>query len=481
VTAAVGSDVSRQPGPDDTVAVRASGDDGTPRRAAGWMTRLRDAIFPEAPATPVSRRQLVIGAGLLAFGVIYSLGRVRGVGALDGVFAEDGANFLADAANRSMLDAVLNPVNGYYLTYQRVLAEITTAFPISLWASVNAIFAAVSTVVLAFVVYAASGAHLRHPALRLMAAAPVVMQWVANGEIVDNVATLQFPALYAIFWLLLGVQTRRSGKIAAPIFTAVAALSTILTITLIPLALARTILRRDRTGLLMTVTLVLGGAVQLLGMATGNAERSNIGESPRFEPQWILDQFANVQVPVAFLGEGWIQGEVVHTGEHKALIALAWAVPLAALVLALLRRTRPAWILAAIAAAYAVALFALQIALIGRVPGRYLLPSMLLLVTTVIALLLPRSWDGGTSWTGPEGFGTVPIVVLATLLAVVALANYRLDHVYRTPGVPSWSKQVTANTEKCRQDPALPAVTFQSGPLSKRAWGAFPVPCDRLR
>lgn len=442
------------------------------------MTRLRDALFPEAPATPVSRRQVVVAAVLLAFGVVYSLGRVRGPGALDSVWAEDGANFLADAANLSVRDAFLNPINGYYLTYQRMAAEVITLFPVSLWAPVNALVAAASTAGLAFVVYAASGAHLRHPALRLVAAAPVVMQWASNGEIVEAVATLQFPALYAIFWLLLGLQVRRAGKIAAPIFTAIAALSTILTVTLIPLAIARSVLRRDITGILMTVTLVLGAGVQLLGVDT---ERSNVGESPRFEPQWILDQFANVQVPVAFLGEGWIRGEVVHANEHKALIALAWAIPLAALVLALLRRTRAAWILAAVAAVHALGIFALQIALIGRVPGRYLLPSTLLLVTVTVALLLPRSWTAGTSWTGREGFGTVPIVALATLLTVVAIANYRLDHVYRTTGVPSWSKQVTANTALCKADPSLKAVAFRSGPPNKRMWGSFAVPCSRLR
>jgi hypothetical protein len=134
-----------------------------------------------------------------------------------------------------------------------------------------------------------------------------------------------------------------------------------------------------------------------------------------------------------------------------------------------------------VAAVHAVGLFALQVALRGGVPGRYVLPSMLLLVTATVALLRPRSWTGGTSWRGPEGFGYAPIVVLATLLTVVAIGNYRRDHVWRTTSVPSWTKQVTANTALCKADPGLKAVTFRSGPASKRAWGAFAVSCDRLR
>jgi hypothetical protein len=98
-----------------------------------------------------------------------------------------------------------------------------------------------------------------------------------------------------------------------------------------------------------------------------------------------------------------------------------------------------------------------------------------------VALLRPRSWTGGTSWTGPEGFGNVPIVVLATLLAVVAIGNYRHDHLWRTTSVPSWSKQVAANTATCKADPGLKTVPFRSGPASKRAWGSFAVPCSRLR
>ncbi|BCB89120.1 hypothetical protein Psuf_064330 [Phytohabitans suffuscus] len=419
----------------------------------------------------------------MAFGVVYSLGRVRGpgAGAIDTVWAEDGANFLHDAANMTPYDAFTTPLNGYYHFFPRLLAEITTLLPVSAWAACNATLAALSTAGLALIVYAASGAHLRHPALRLLVAAPVVAQWAANGEIVDNVATLQFPALYALFWVLLAVQARRAGKLAAPVFALVVALSTTLAITLLPLALARAVLRRDRGGILMAVALALGVGVQLYTYLSGGAEREIVGVVPNYDPLWNLKQFAELQIPVTYLGESWIRVPIVHTTEHRALILLAWAVLLTAVGLALWRRTRPAWLLAAVAGVHALGLFAVQVAMRGGVPGRYLLPSLLLLVTATVALLLPSTWTGATSCRGPEGFGNVPIVVLATLLTVVAVANYRHDHIWRTTSVPSWSKQVAANEALCAADPSLKAVTFRSGPASKRMWGSFAVPCSRLR
>jgi hypothetical protein len=313
----------------------------------------------------------------------------------------------------------------------------------------------------------------------------VVTQWASVGEVATNVATLQFPALYALFWVLLHVPARRAGRLAAPLFAGLVALSTTLVVTLLPLALARVVVRRDRAGVFTAGALILGVGVQLLGLATGRAERGDLGE-PRYEPLWIVDQFAVIQVPVAYLGEIWIRGytllaqPLVHVNEHRALILLGWLVPLAALALALLRHTRPAWLLAAVAAAHALGIFGLQIALLGRVPGRYLVPSMLLLVTAVVALLQPLAWNGGLSLRSPDGVGAVPIVVLATLLTVVSIANYRTTHIWRNPGVPSWSGQVTANRAKCQAEPALDKVVFRSGPRGK-VWATLKVPCARLR
>jgi hypothetical protein len=95
-------------------------------------------------------------------------------------FAEDGRDFLHDAATLSVFDALTTSYAGYYHLGPRLLAEITASFPVAWWAAVNAVLVALATLGLALVVYAASGPHLRHPALRLLVAAPVVAQWAAS-------------------------------------------------------------------------------------------------------------------------------------------------------------------------------------------------------------------------------------------------------------------------------------------------------------
>jgi hypothetical protein len=452
-------------------------------RPLGRRARAAEQIFPTVPASPVTRQQVIVTVGLVLFGVAYLLGRGRPPGVLDSIYAEDGANFLSDAANRPFVEALTRSMNGYYHLYGRLLAEVTTAFPVSWWAPINTTMAVFSTLGLALLVYVASSAHLRHPYLRLLAAAPVVLQYVAHGAAVDNVATLQFPALYALFWLLLQMQVRRGWRMGAPILAGVVALSTTLAVVLIPLALARVALRRDRTGVLLAGALILGVGVQLLGLVTGDADRSGIGVI-RLDPLWALIEFVRTQVPVSFLGESWILGRSadppgvpadrgVHVTEHVALILLGWAIFGAGIGLALRRLTRPAWPLAIVAGGHALVIFVLQVVLIGQVPDRYLVAPMMLLVAAFVALLQPRSW------TGEYGVGPAPLVAFATLLLVVSLANYRLDS-YRTRHVPSWTTQIRDATAQCRAERDRLSVIVHSG-MFRHDFGRFEVPCHRLR
>jgi hypothetical protein len=422
--------------------------------------------------------------------VLYLLGRTRGAGALDSVWAEDGANFLNDAVNLSPLAAMIRPMNGYYHLYPRLLAEITTAFPVHWWALINTMLAVLSTVAMAVIVYVASSAHLRHPFLRLLVAAPIPLQWVANGEAVNNVATLQFPALYTLFWLLLQVQRRRIWQVGAPVIAAVIAATTTLAAALVPLALLRVLLRRDKVSAFLALALLTGVGAQLVGLLTGAADRGSIGGT-RADPLWVLSRFAQLQVPAAILGESWIRGTVrgtvVHINEHRALVLLAWAVMIAVLLLGLLRLTRPAWMLAAVAGVHALAIFSIEAVVMGSTPYRYLVAPMMLLITVIVAVLRPRFWlrpevpDGrGPGPALPVSVGAVPIIVFSTLLAVVALSDYRLDHWIRTPQVPSWTAQIAAATDKCRSSPGLASAKVRSGP-PKAAYGIVSIPCRRLR
>jgi hypothetical protein len=413
---------------------------------------------------------------LLAAGV-YLAFRTPGVGAFDTVWAEDGGDFLDDAVRYGTLEAITRPVNGYYLVYPRLLAEITTLFPVSWWAVVNTLFAIATTCALAAIVYRASAGHFRRPIVRLAVAAPIVLQWVANGEAVNSVATLQFAALYTAFWVLVYVARGRLGKVGGPIVVALVSLTTILSLALVPLALLRLALRRDRDSLWLTVATVGGVLVQGLGMATGDATRTGIGVLTP-DPGWVVDSFRTVAVPATFLGETTMKT----IGAHPRLWAVAWLVLVAAVAVAFWRALRPAWLLAALAGTFALGLFAMEIVPMGRVPGRYLVAPSFLLIAAVVALIRPLDAappdDRRSGRLGLSSYA--PLVALLVLVGYLSAANYRVEHQTRTKGTPSWTAQVDQFARACRADPALRNVVIRSGP-PRTPYGRVNVPCERLR
>ncbi|GIF70480.1 hypothetical protein Ais01nite_85150 [Asanoa ishikariensis] len=439
-------------------------------------SRLRDALFP-VTAEQSRRRRRAVWVVVLVAAAVYLAFRTPGAGAFDTVWAEDGADFLDDAVGAGPLDAITTPVNGYYLLYPRLLAEITTLFPVSWWAVVNTLFAIATTCAMAAVVYQASAGHFRRPLLRLAVAAPIVLQWVANGQAVNNVATLQFAALYTGFWLLVYVAKGRIGKVGGPVVLAMVSLTTILALALVPLALLRLALRRDRDSLWLTLATAGGVVVQVLGLASGAATRAGIGET-RADPGWVIGSFRRLAVPATFLGE-----TVLRTiSAHPWLWVVAWLVLVAAVLVAFWRALRPAWLFAALAFAYALGLFATEIVAMGKVPDRYLVAPSFLLITVVVALLRPQ--DAAPPDDPPAGgrrglASYVPLVVLLGLVVHLSVANYRVDYPDRTE-VRSWTAQVDRRTHQCRDNPSLDSVDVLSGPR-QMPYGRVHVPCERLR
>ena len=414
---------------------------------------------------------------MLVAAAVYQAFRTPGVGAFDTVWAEDGANFLNDAARDGPFEPITRPVNGYYLLYPRLLAEITTLFPVSWWAVVNTVFAIATTCALAAIVYQASTGHFRRPIVRLAVAAPVVLQWVANGEAVNNVATLQFAALYAGFWLIVYVARGRVGRIGGPIVVAMVSLTTILALALVPVALVRLALRRERDSLWLTVATVGGVLVQGLSLAAGAPTRAGIGEITP-DPGWVIESFRQVAVPATFLGETAMKT----IGDQPRLWVVAWLVLVAAGLVAFWRALRPAWLFAALAFAYALGVFAMEIVAMGRVPDRYLVAPSFLLITVVVALVRPQ--DAAPPEDPPAGgrrglASYVPLLVVLGLVVHLSVANYRVEYRYRTD-LPSWTAQVDQGTHQCRDDPYLRSVVVLSGP-ERMPYGRVNVPCERLR
>jgi hypothetical protein len=455
-----------------TVDQRVSGPQESPAEAP---RRLAATLFPE-PAATVGAPRRPIWLAVPLCGGLYLAWRTPGVGAWDTVWAEDGANFLNDAANRSVVDAITNTLNGYFGVYNRLVAEVVTSFPVSWWAVVNTLLAVASTLGLAAIVYSCAAGFLPHRALRLFVAAPVVLQWVANGEAVNNNATLQFPMLYALFWILLAVPRTRLGRVGAPVAAGLIALTSTLAVVFIPLALLRAAVRRDRSGIAIAAALVGAIGIQLVALAAGKADRGDIGGT-RLDLTWIGRSVFERLLPQSFFGERWIAHPITAVPDHPWLIAAALVPLVAAGSVALLRLRRPpadgpSVPLAALALLHAAGLYSAELIVLGRVPNRYLVAPSMLIVVAIVALLRPPA--------GARLAGWAPLAVVGALLAVTSIANYRVVHQTRTPSTPSWSAQVDAGRVACRADPSAFEAILLSGPRGA-PYGQVHIPCDRLR
>lgn len=443
-------DASEVPPPPATAPAAARAQ--TPlKRLAGWARNLE--LFTQRPPAPVTARKVAMAVVAVLLGTAASLARTRGPGALNSIWAEDGHDFLADAVNKTVVGAFKHPFNGYWHFGPRLLAEIASWFPIEWAPGVMSTEAALVTTVLGLIVYLASGAYFDHPALRLLAAVPVALAPAGVGWVENNVATLQFPLLYGLFWALLWVPSNWWGRLTAVGVVVFTAFSTPLAVLFVPLALVRLVIRRDLLGWALAAALASGVAMQYGGMASRGASRAGVG-IPRYDPVWAVGEYLTKVVPTAIFGEKWTfdrmeQGVcpafvVSHPQEHWILVAGSWLIGLA-LVFVAVRRGRPAVALATVAMAYSVALYSASIMTLGCSANRYFVAPALLVLTAIAALLRPRASHGSGDGTRARLAPTA--VVFLTLAAVVCVANLRSDSPRSTS--PAWSGLVRTARQQC--------------------------------
>jgi hypothetical protein len=356
--------------------------------------------------------------------------------------------------NKPFHAALTTPFNGYWHFGPRVLAEVASHFPIEWAPGVMSGEAALVTSLLGLVVYLASGAYFKHPALRLLAAVPVVLAPAGIGWVENNVATLHFPLLYGLFWALLWWPNIWWGRCAALAIVLTAAFSSPLAIVFVPFAIGRLIIRRDLLGSLLVLGLLGGVGMQFGGQALGNASRAGIG-TPRYDPIWAIGDYLEKVVPTAIFGEKWTfdrmdpgicpQFIVSQPREHAVLVAGA-ALILVGVVLVALRLSRPAWTLAIVAAAHSVMLYSVSIMTLGCAANRYFVAPALLLLTAIAAMLRPRESAEPPMDTHRL---SAPAIVFLTLATVVCIVNLRSDSP--RSGSPRWTDLVNVARQQCVQ------------------------------
>ncbi len=459
-------------------------DEPSADRPGGPISRLVRSLYPETPRRPLTLKRSLAAAVVVVAGMAASLSRTGGAGALNSTWIEDAKQFLTSALLEPLPHPILKPFSGYLHVGPRLLTEIAVLFPVRWAAPVQTLLAVGMLAVFAAVAYLGSGAFFSKVWQRLLLAAPVMMMPVGHTQSDNDVATLQFPSLYAMFWLLLWRPRSRVAQVGAVLLAAYVTSSTVLALVLLPLLVLRLFAVRDWTTRAIALGYASGAGLQIFYQVTGRATRDGIGH-PTSDVVWLLHAYATRALPRSILGEVWLGGPgtdytgapiPLHTPNHAlhvALIGLAWLIVLAAGALAVLRCTRPHWPLAVLAGGASVTIFVLQVANMGTVQPRYVIAPALLLYVMLAALLRPRERDVTAVRPDRRRLVTaVPLLVLTLVLATACAANWRVDNA-RSRSL-AWDQIIQQGRQAC----ATQNITTYSYWYT---WWYVYIPCRKLR
>jgi hypothetical protein len=473
-------------------------------RLAGIAEWLRSALFLPPLARTVSWRQVAGGVVFVVLGAAVSLARTSGPGALNTIWIEDANNFLQDALHESVMTTLTTQMNGYYDVVPRAVTAIAMTFPLTWVPGVMSACAAIGYAIFGLIAYIASGPHLRSPWLRLLIAAPACLIPLGYTQVNNDLATVQFVALYGIFWLLLWRPGTRAGQLAAPVLMLGTTLSSILPLLFAPLVAARLIADRSKVSIAIAVCWAAGLATQWSVQLRGMSDREVSGWT---NPLWVLGNYVTRVVPRALFGERALGGPgtngdghplpltIPNMAIHTALTWGAWAIVVAAIIIAVVRLTAPDWPLAVTALLFSVLLFVGEI--VNNLPivqPRYVIAPALLVYAGIVAMLRPRGAAGAArSPDAPNGqeaardtpalipalrprsaaLGWAPVVAFALVLAVTCGYNYRVTNGRSQS--PAWTAVVAAATRTCMKPANADYFYHHHG------WWQFKIPCGRVR
>ena len=175
----------------------------------------------------------------VVIGVVAMLGRIPGIPAWDGMYAEDYWVFLPGALAHPW--HLLVPDGGYIELGPRLIAQFVTYLPLRDAAAAFAIIGALITCLCALFIFHASAGFIRSPWLRGLLALAVVLLPVAPLEIPDSVVGSPWYMFMALFFAMLWRPRTRTGMAIVAIIGFMTAASEVLVIVLVPLLLVRLI------------------------------------------------------------------------------------------------------------------------------------------------------------------------------------------------------------------------------------------------
>jgi len=424
----------------------------------GWLGRTLALLFPADPPAggPRARRDAVRAAiaSIAAVGVGAGALLLRQAGdpSWNTLFGEDGSHFLPRALS-DPLGSLAQPLNGYMQFVPQLIADAVTRLPLRYAAPGLAVAGALVASACAWLVFRASGGHIRSRPLRYLLAVAVVLLPIAPIELAANAVDTPWYLMFASFWALVWRPSSRTGMAAAALVCFGAMSSQFVAILLAPLVLARLIalprLREQApalgwlAGLAMQAPALLrqqpaqlrGSPAPALGfyadhVLTGVVAGWHLARALAVEVGGLGTAVIAVSVVAAVALWALVRGD----GRVRMFIAVAMLLGLAETVIPAMSRL---WV-------------AQLPSMASWLPGsRYTAAPILLTVSAGIVAVdacLRR-----TAMPREKAAHAMAVALLVTVLGAGWVADFRY-HTIRSDSQP-WSAAVSAFDQSCRNQP----------------------------
>lgn len=388
-------------------------------------------LWPSPRPGPTAPGPLAV---LLVLAVSLAVQAVRVRPLRDGVWAEDGTIFLADAVDAPLQETLLRPYAGYLHVLPRLLAEAVSWLPLA--ASAVALLACAVLVVsaLALVLLACLADHVPSLLGRVVVVGFVVLLPVGR-ETVGNIANLHWFLLVTAVCVMFWTPRGRAGSGVAAVVVVLATLSNPFGPALLVLAAVRAGVRRDRTSTVLLVLLLVASVVQVLAVLSSERAGEGAPSPVRLVGGYVVYVIAQLTA-----------GEELAGSAVRALAVGAVGLLLLAGVAAVGARSprpRVPLGLAGVLALGSLATWSLFYGLSGVATPRYVVVPAVLLVVACAAVL---SAPGATATLPRPVRGVLP----ALLVVVLAAWAVSLPLPGRSGG--TWEASLEDATTACGTD-----------------------------
>lgn len=404
-------------------------------------------------------------------------------GAWDVAWAEDGRNFLADAAAGDTNPFL--PTAGYLHVVPRMVALVVVQLvPVEAWASAVTLAALALVAAAAAATWKLSRAIVPWGPARLGLSLVPAVAPVMGLESLGNLANLHTTCFWLAVWILLAPPSRGAARIAWAAVLLLCMLTEVQAVLLVPLAIGHLVVHR-RAGLPTSVAALVGAAAQGTSMLL--APRGGYPDIGLGVPDVVLAWLVQSVLPLLSTDAVAVLGAIE---EHGVGIAVAAAVPfvvagVVVVVLGTVWQRVTAVVLALASAgimAGCVLTSQLEVWRYSALDGEeWLSARMLFRYGAAASLYLAALWCVAIGVVVDRARGTRRTVLARAVGGAVVLGSIVWMLVLgtavpseRTDG-PSWSEGVESGVASCEAGAWEVDV-----PLAPAGWDVATLPCSVL-